>query len=216
MNIFGMLALGAVSLLLASGCSTTQRFTQSARTATEQLLISEAVTRSLPREPRGLLPMPPGSSVLLDSSGFGGGGPDQTLLQQMLIAWLGKQGYLIQTDASKASYRVNVVVEALGTEFGGNFAGMPPVQSQLLPFSLPELALFKSQYQTGYAKFHMNIYELPGGRLAGSTPAFMADSYYNNYTILFLISFTSTDLPQPAEIGPFRTSPQSRKIPGDG
>jgi hypothetical protein len=215
MNIFGILALGAVSILLASGCSTTQRFSQSARTATEQLLISEAVTRSLPSGPGNLLPIPPGSSVLLDSSGFGGGGPDQALLQQMLIAWLGKQGYLIQTDASKASHRVNVVVEALGTEFGGNFAGMPPVQSQFIPFSLPELALFKSQYQTGYAKFHMNIYELPGGGFAGSTPSFMADSYYNNYTVLFLISFTSTDLPHPAEIGPFRTSPQNQKMPGD-
>jgi hypothetical protein len=215
-NIFGILIFGAVSILLASGCSTTQRSTQSARTATEQLLISEAVTRSLASEAGNLLPIPPGSSVLVDGSGFGGGGPDQALLQQMLIAWLGKQGYLIQTDAGKASHRVNVVVEALGTEFGGNFAGMPPVQSQLIPFSLPELALFKSQYQTGYAKFHMNVYELPGGRLAGSTPSFMADSYYNNYTILFLISFTSTDLPHPAEIGPFRTSPQRQKTPGDG
>jgi hypothetical protein len=216
MNIFGILALGAVSILLASGCSTTQRFTQSARTATEQLLISEAVTRSLPSGPAGLLPIPPGSSVLLDSSGFGGGGPDQALLQQMLIAWLGKQGYPIQADASKASHRVNVVVEALGTEFGGNFAGMPPVQSQLLPFSLPELALFKSQYQTGYAKFHMNIYELPGGGFAGSTPSFMADSYYNSYTVLFLISFTTTDLPYPPHIGPFRKPLQNQKMPGDG
>ena len=215
-NIYGMLALGAVSLLLATGCSTTQRFTQSVRTATEQLLISEAVTRSLPSEPGGLLPIPPGSSVLLDSSGFGGGGPDQALLQQMLIAWLGKQGYPIQTDPGKASHRVNVVVEALGTEFGGNFAGMPPVQSQLLPFSLPELALFKSQYQTGYAKFHLNFYELREGTFAGSTPSFMADSYYNNYTLLFLISFTTTDLPYPPHIGPFRKPLRGDKTYSNG
>ena len=215
-NIFGALALGAVSIILVSGCSTTQRFTQSSRTATEQLLISEALTRSLPPGPGGLLPIPPGSSVLLDSAGLGGGGPDQALLQQILIAWIGKQGYPIQTDPIKASHRVNVVVEALGTEFAGNFAGMPPVQSQFIPFSLPELAIFKSQYQTGYAKFHMNIYDLPTGAYAGSTPSFMADSYFNSYTILFLISFTTTDLPHPPQLGPFRTPLRSDKSPPEG
>jgi hypothetical protein len=209
------LILGAVFILFASGCSTTQRYTQSARTATEQLLVSEAVTRSLQPQPGGILPMPPGSSVLLETAGLGGGGPDQALLQQILIAWIGKQGYSIQGDAAKASHRVNVVVEALGTEFAGNFAGMPPVQSQFIPFSLPELALFKSQYQTGYAKFHLNIYELPGGRFAGSTPSFMADSYYNSYTVLFFISFTKTDLPHPPEVGPFRKS-LNKARPEDG
>jgi hypothetical protein len=205
-HLFRALILGAVFILFASGCSTTQRYTQSARTVTEQLLISEAVARSLPPQPAGILPMPPGSSVLLETAGLGGGGPDQALLQQILLAWIGKQGYSIQADATKASHRVNVVVDALGTEFAGNFAGMPPVQSQFIPFSLPELALFKSQYQTGYAKFHLNIYELPGGRFVGSTPSYMADSYYNNYTILFFISFTRTDLPYPPELGPFRKS----------
>ena len=65
-------ALG-FSLLLASvmvGCSTTQKITSSVRTSTEQLLISEALKRSLPKQANAPLPIPQGSVVKLDVIGL--------------------------------------------------------------------------------------------------------------------------------------------------
>lgn len=198
-------ALVAVTLLFMVGCSTTQRNTQSPRTAVEQLLLSEAVKRSLPRDSSGLLPIPRGANVAVSTVGMT---PDQAVLQQVVAGWLGQQGYLVQKEGKDATHRIDVIVEALGTELSGTFMGMPPIQSQIIPFSLPELSFYKSQYQTGYAKFHMNIFDV-AGNFMGSTSAFLADSYYNDYTVLFVLSHTSTDLPTVPEMGSFNRKPAS-------
>ncbi|MDQ3186008.1 MAG: hypothetical protein M3Q16_06010 [Pseudomonadota bacterium] len=124
-----------------------------------------------------------------------------------MAGWLGQQGYFAQRDEKNATHRISVIVEALGTELGGTFVGMPPVQSLLIPFSLPELSLYKAQHQTGYVKFHMNVFEIQTGRLVGSTPAYLGDSYYNDYTVLFLLSFISTSLISPPQLGSFRRKP---------
>jgi hypothetical protein len=165
---FRIMALCTVSIAFLIGCSTT-RTTQSPRTAIEQLLISEAVIRSLPSKPDEYLPIPLGSKVILNTSGLT---KDQTLLEQVLTGWLGQQGYLVQKDENNATYRIDVIVRALGTELGGDFVGLPPIQSQLIPFSLPELSFYKSEHQTGYVKFNMNIFEMLTGKFVGSTSTF--------------------------------------------
>jgi len=198
----------ATAIVLVAGCSTTQRNTQSSRTAVEQLLLSEAVKRSFPNDPGEFLPIPRGASVAINTVGMTA---DQAFLQQVLAGWLGQQGYLVQKDGKDATHRVDVVVEALGTELSGAFMGMPPVQSQFIPFSLPELALFKSQYQTGYAKFHLNVFGLPAGNFLGST-SFVADAYYNDYTVLFMLSHTFTDLPSVPELGSFNRKPAGPRV----
>jgi hypothetical protein len=103
-------AVSAVCIGLAAGCSTTQRTTQSPRTAIEQLLISEAILRSLPAESQGMLSIPSGAGVILNTAGIS---PDQALLQQILVGWLGKQGFSVQKDEKNATYRINVIVNAM-------------------------------------------------------------------------------------------------------
>ena len=206
-NFLQIIALAAVIVLVA-GCSTTQRNTQSSRTAVEQLLLSEAVKRSFPSDPGEFLPIPRGAGVAINTVGMTA---DQAFLQQVLAGWLGQQGYLVQKDGKDATHRVDVVVEALGTELSGTFMGMPPIQSQLIPFALPELALYKSQYQTGYAKFHLNVFGLAAGNFLGSN-SFLADAYYNDYTVLFVLSHTFTDLPSVPEFGSFNRKTAGPKV----
>ena len=194
----------AVAIVLVAACTTTKRNTQSSRTAVEQLLLSESVKRSLLNDPGESLPIPRGAGVAINTVGMT---PDQAFLQQALAGWLGQQGYLVQKDGKDATHRVDVVVEALGTELSSAFIGMPPVQSQFIPFSLPELALYKSQYQTGYARFYLNVFDMAAGNFLGSTPAFLADAYYNDYTVLFMLSHTFTDLPSVPEMGSFNRKP---------
>lgn len=195
------LVLIAFSMGLMAGCSNMHKATQSQRAAIEQLLVSEAVLRSLSNGTDDVLSIPQGANVIIDTSGISS---DQIFLQKTLAGWLGQQGYTVQKNEEKAAYRISVIVRALGTELGDSFFGMPPVTSQLIPFSLPELALYKAQYQTGYAKFHMDVFELPGGRFVQSTPPFLAETYYNDHTILLLFSFSSTDLESPPQLGAFR------------
>ncbi|TDI76757.1 MAG: hypothetical protein E2O81_06240 [Betaproteobacteria bacterium] len=203
-NAFRIMSLCAVSIAFLMGCSTTHRITQSPRSTVEQLLITEAVIHSLPSKSDESLPIPHGSKVTLNTFGLT---KDQTLLQQVITGWLGRQGYLVQKDEKNATYRIDVIVRALGTELSGGFFGLPPIQSTLIPFSLPELALYKSEYQTGYVKFNMNIFEIPTGKFVGTTYTFLADSYHNNYTFLFVFSFTSTDLTYLPRPGSFLREP---------
>lgn len=206
-NTLRIIIICSVSVVFLIGCSTTSRTTNSSRTTVEQLLISEAVTRSLSDKSDKTLPIPAGSKLSLNTSSLT---EDKTLLQEVLTGWLGQQGYLVQKDEKNATYRVDVIVGALGTEAGGTFFGLPPIQSQIIPFSLSELAFYKSENQTGYVKFKMNVFEITTGKFIGSMSNFLADSYYNNYTIFLVFSYTSTDLMSPPQLGYFfRSKPQN-------
>lgn len=197
-NAFKIISLYTASIACLTSCSTTQIATNSPRTTVEQLLISETVVRSLPKKSDKSLPIPPGSKIIINTSALT---EDQTLLKQELTGWLGQQGYLVQKDENNATYRIDVIVRALGTESGGTFFGIPPVRNTFIPLSLPELAFYKSQLQTGYVKFNMNIFEVLTGKFIGSTSTFLADSHHNNYTVLFLFSYTSTNLISPPQLG---------------
>ncbi len=178
------LMAGFPVLMLLASCSTMHSATQSQKAAIEQLLISEAVLRSLPQDANDIIAIPQGARVVIDTSGVSA---DQIFLQKTLAGWLGQQGYAIQKNEDKADYRISVIVRSLGTELGNSFFGMPPVTSQLIPFSLPELALYKAQYQTGYAKFHMDIFELPAGTLCTVDPAFPGpDPFQQSHDSAFL------------------------------
>lgn len=189
-----------VLVLLLSACSTTQKVTHSARTATEQLLISEAVARSLPKQIDLPFPIPRGAVVKLDVTGLT---LDKDMAKGVIAGWLGMLGYTTQDGPENATHRINIVVDSLGTETGGTFFGIPPVQASLIPISLPELAFFKAEYQSGYARFHLDVFEMPSGRFVGSSSPFIADTFYNGYTVLFLFNFKRTDLTSPPQIGVF-------------
>jgi len=191
------LCLSMVLVGLLAGCSTTQKVTSSTRTATEQLLISEAVMRSLVNSTDSSLPIPKGSVVKLDLFGISG---DKDLVKGIVAGWLGQQGYVAQDES--ATYRMNIVVDSLGTEYGNTFFGVPPIAATLIPIALPKLSFYEADYQTGYSKFHLDIFEIPSGRFVG-TSAFIANTYFNEYTVLFVLSFTRTDLASPPTSGTF-------------
>lgn len=195
-----MICLSTLLMGLLSACSTTQKITNSARTATEQLLLSEAISRSLPKQNDSPLPMPKGAIIKLDVTGLT---PDKDMAKGVVAAWLGLLGYTVQDGAEKATHRINVVIDSLGSEVGNTFFGIPPVQGSLIPISLPELALFKADLQSGYARFHVDVFEMPSGRFIASSAPFIADTYYNAYTMLFLISFHRTDLDSPPKVRMF-------------
>lgn len=184
--------------VLLSGCSTMHKTTQSKRTAIEQLLLSESVTKSLSSDLETPLPMSRGADVFLDISGISA---DKQIVKDVVVGWLGKQGYFVQEDKKNAQYQVSILVDALGTEHGSTLVGLPSFNSAFLPISLPELALFKAQQQTGYVKFYFNIFELPSNRYIRTVSPFIADTFYNEYVVLFVFSFKSTDLLAPPQIG---------------
>ena len=196
-----------------SACSTTHKPTHSDRSAVEQLLLSEAVIKSLPEQLEGSLPIPQGANIVLDISGVS---EDKDTVRQVMAGWLGKQGYHVmvgwfgrdgyhvQGDIDQATHRVNVIVESLGTAYGETFFGLPPIQSVVIPFSTPEIAFYKAQYQTGYVKLYFNIFELPSNRFISSTSPVSAETHYNDFTVLIAFTFNKNDLISPPHVGAFK------------
>jgi len=185
----------AVTTLL-SACSTIQKTTQSSRTATEQLLITESVLRSLPKDRDLSFPIPRGSKVELEVTGVS---EDKELVKGIVAGWLGMHGYHIPKDKD-ASHRINIIVSSLGTEFATTFFGLPPISASFLPLALPELAIYKSESQLGYSKFHFDIFETDSGKFLASSSPFLSGSFFNKYTVLFIFTFDKSDLISPPEI----------------
>jgi hypothetical protein len=88
------------------------------------------------------------------------------------------------------------MVESMGTNQGRTFFGMPPVQSVLIPFSLPQLTLYQEIDQLSQVRLYLDLYESRTGRFIRSTPSWIGSAYYNQYTIFFFFSFRTTDLVQ--------------------
>lgn len=181
-------AVLALACALAAGCSLSREVSKSPRTAVEQLLLTQAVDRSL----RNLsLPIPDGHTVVLESAALTG---DQEFVQKVIADRLNRQGFRLPKNPGEATYRVRVTIEALGTEQGISFVGMPPVQSVLIPFALPELALYKNAHQKAVARMSVDLYDAASGRLISTSPWYEATTFYNQYTVLLFFSFERTDL----------------------
>ena len=202
---------------LLAACALTLEPSRTPRTSTEQLLLSHAITRSVKHL---AIPLPPHEPVVVEIAGFPndrtvmqthflgaaglrtpaefpvipGHASDLPVVQGKIEGRLGELGLTLSPQRTDAHYFLRVIVEALGTDQGESFIGMPPVQSVLLPFALPELTLFKAQRQRAYSRFTIDIYDARTGELIRSMPWHEGSAYYNQYTVLFFFTFEGTDL----------------------
>lgn len=192
-TIFDRMRAGCLVLLVMIpagllGCSATRDVTKTPRTPIEQLLVSQSIQRGL--DVSAEIFAPRGSATVVAD----GLTADDRFVQEVVMDWLRQQGWHV---SKHGEYLVHVTVYALGTEQAENFFGIPPVSGSLLPISVPELALYKASRQRGYARFALTVSETPGGRLINSTPVLEGDVYFNQYTVLFAVSFHTTDLAPP-------------------
>jgi hypothetical protein len=204
-NILLPVLLGILVLSMTAACSVAHTTTQSPRTAVEQLLLTEATERSLGHTDLPPLPIPQRTAVSLDVTGLTtfSHKSDLNMLRRIIAGWLGEQGFLVRESKENAIYRLEIITQALGTEYSQTFFGMPAFQSVLIPFALPELTLYKAQYETGYARFYVNIVENSTDRFISSTPIYTGETYYNSYTLLFLFTWHSSDLVASPQVGSF-------------
>jgi hypothetical protein len=204
------LAVGSflASAILFCGCTLEQEFSRTPRTAVEQLLLTQSVTHSLHNLTAFL---PEQASLRVDVTGLqtdranlnmqgdqrgilNGPSNDLILIRDAVATGLGRLGYRIEPRDASPTYLARVVVEAFGTTQGLTFFGMPPVQSMIIPFSLPALTIYKAEGQKGYARLHIDFFEYQSGKFVGSSPTIIGRTYYNQYTLLFFVTWQTTDL----------------------
>lgn len=206
----------AGALLAAVGCMLPQEVSRTPRSAVEQLLLTESVRRAVGELDVSL---PEGATVAIQVNGLDADrrqvhlndaqvnlngeqyigiidAPSWDLgyVRDAVAGRLGKLGYRVISAAGDRAYVARVMVESLGTNQGITFFGMPPVQSVLIPFSLPQLTLYQEIDQLAHVRLYVDLYDSRTGRFIRSTPSWIGTAYYNQYTLFFFISFKSTDL----------------------
>lgn len=190
-----ILLQGILIMGILTGCGAVHNIPAPVRpTAVEQFLMAQAVERSLNKENTMPIPLAYGDTVSLDTSGLT---VEQRFFKGAIAGWLGERGLKVIPDSGEATYQIHILIQALGTEQSVSFFGLPPIESVILPFALPEIVVFKGQYQSGYTRFRLDIFETATGKFIRSTPWLQASTYFNEYTVLFFIDFYKTDLIAP-------------------
>jgi hypothetical protein len=183
------------ALTLLSACGVTRDASKSPRAATEQLLLSQAVERSLEDVS---VPMLKDATVVMEVAGLT---PDQFYVRDAVAGHLARtQGVRIMGFRDQAKYVVRVMIQALGTELDQSFFGMPQVQGGLIPIALPELPLYKFIREVGYVRYALNIYESVTGRLVMTTPWYTKTAAWRQYTVFIFLTFRTSTLTDPPEL----------------
>lgn len=149
--------------LLLTGCGTT-RVTDTTRTATEQLVVSDAVDQAVSRLDFRMLA---GKPVFFDPQYLDGtvdkGYVVSTIRQQLLAS-----GCLLLEDRAKATYVVEARAGGVGTDRNSVLVGVPQMAvPTLVPgqmFQIPEIPLAKKTDQKGVAKLAVFAYNRVSGR----------------------------------------------------
>lgn len=157
MQVFGLTLLACMLV----GCGTT-RMSDSKRTATEQLLVSQAIDRAVMRiDVRPLA----GRKVFLETA-FMDDLDDGKYLESALRHQLMASGCLLAKDRDAADVVVEARAGAIGTDRSSVLLGIPAANITLKgnETSTPELVLAKRSEQRGVAKLSVYAYERESGQ----------------------------------------------------
>jgi hypothetical protein len=158
-------ALGLLGVLALAGCGTT-RSSDSLRTATEQLLISDAIDRAV--QTVDLAPLS-GQTVYLDDSKLEDV-VDKNYLVSTLRQHILASGCTLKNNRNEADFIVEARAGAVGTDRNDLLFGIPAtnvpqiVPLQGVPAAIPEVPLAKRLDQRGVAKISMFAYHRESGR----------------------------------------------------
>lgn len=153
------------ALLFTAGCGVTRR-TDTSRTASEQLLISNAVDQAVAELDFGPIA---GRNIYFDGQ-YLAGTVDEKYLVSTLRQHLLHHGCVLQTEKAKAHYVVEARAGAVGTDRHDITVGVPAVNLPTavaatgVPPVIPEIPFAKSTDQKGVAKIAVFAYEQETGK----------------------------------------------------
>lgn len=158
------------------GCTST-RTTDTARSGTEQLLISNAVDQSVAKMK---VPEVSGRKVFLDEKYLDS--VDKGYLVGAVRQKLLRAGALLVPAQEGSEITIELCSGAVGTDNTESFLGVPGLTVPGLPIEMPEVRVYERSSQYGTAKLLVTAYETESGRLLEAGNHLMAraeDSRWN-------------------------------------
>ena len=157
--------LTSICALFAFGCGTT-KWSDTTRTGTEQLLISNAIDRVVTKV--DFSPMRE-KKCFLDTSAIAQT-TDRDYLATAIRQHLAAEGAILAANAEDADYIVEVRAGAVGTDRDDLLVGIPAMTLPSIPSSqfsatvIPEIPFIKQTKQRGVAKIALFAYNKTTGR----------------------------------------------------
>ena len=179
-------------LALAIAACTTQRDTVPVRSASEQLIISTAIERSVVQLK---FELPAGTRVFVETAYLDG--YDNKYVTGTVRDRLLREGMRLAPDRGAADAVVELRAGAMSVDERAVLLGIPSFE---LPVPLagqartPELALFKKADRLGVAKIAATTFDARTGALIKPGDPEYGVSHRTQYTVLLLISWTTTDV----------------------
>lgn len=185
MHRFIHFACAAGALSLCTGCATTAT-TNTARTATEQLLISNAIDQSLNKVDFSALH---GREVFLDTNYLDG------VDKQYVIASLRHHLLYNGVSLAEAADKADVILEprsgGIGTDTTESYYGIPGIALPGGLINLPEIKLVTRMNQHGTAKIGLAAYSAQDRSIVGGGGVSIARAQHNNWHVLGVGPFTT-------------------------
>ena len=187
-------ALAVVAMLaaaLGSGCVYARNLTDTARSATEQLLLTESVERAVDALE---LPAVAGRKVALEIESLAP--EDAKYLEAVTLIRLQNAGARM-VPADEAELVLKMRAGALGTVSRQLLFGIPPVPVPNSITTVPGLPIYTVSKQRGYTKLRLVTYDDTGRLVAESGPV-MRRASFEVYS-LFLFTWYRNDIYPPEE-----------------
>lgn len=133
----------------------------------QQILATEAVDRALARAEWPDLKK---RKVYVDVAAPSGD-QEKAYLANTVSAEVASRGGILAPDLKSADTALIVNADAIGLEQNRTFVGLPAVESAMIPIGIPELTVYSSEREEGYARIELVFADLKkGGVLARSGP----------------------------------------------
>lgn len=180
--------LACVVSVLAMGCSFS-RPTTTPRSAWNQILSTVAIDRALKQ-----LEWP----AVQDSTVYVQVGPpgdslDSDYLRRAVEVALADRGAKIAGELEEADHVLTCLVGAIGLNIGGRYVGIEGTQGGFIPFTIPELMLFKRTKREGFARVEIALIDRMNGGVVHRSGPVEGTTERRSITILFVFGFTRSD-----------------------
>jgi hypothetical protein len=177
-----------VLLHIASGCAFSTRV-QTPRSSWEQLLATTAIDRALMQLE---WPGVDGKSVWVEV-GPPGDVLDDLYLQRSIEVVLANRGARIARNAENAEYVLSCLVGAIGLDISGRFMGLQGSQGGFIPFTIPELALYKNTLRKGFAKTEIFLVDIETKKILHHSGPVEGAAYRRSKTYFFVFETRESD-----------------------
>lgn len=176
--------------LLGVGCSFSRR-TQLPRSASQQILATQAVVRALDQFK---FPDIKGKKVLVHV-GAPGDAVDTEFLRTAVQIEVFEEDARVVVAPEKADLVLAVLVGSMGLNIRGRFLGIEGTAGGgFIPFTIPELALYKRTRTSGFAQAEFALADLESGKIIEHSDPVEGNTRGETTTLFMVFSWDDTDI----------------------